>query len=144
MDQTKRILVNLEKQGVIYLEYGAYNEIEHSDKYNESYVKLFNEIIVNRIYKQLGIGPKDPTVTFNFFEKRKDSWYAVFYEPELDVSLKTLISDPKTATAELRNELSSYKWQKPAYVRTIQIHDYYAIFNLYVYIDIEFRNIFSK
>ena len=102
MDQTKRILVNLEKQGVTYLEYGAYNEIEHSDKYNKSYVKLFNEIIVNRIYKQLGIEPKDSNVIFNFFEMRKDSWYAVFYEPELDISLKTLVSDPKTATAKLK------------------------------------------
>lgn len=109
MNQTKRILVNLEKQDVTYLEYGAYNEIEHSDKYNKSYVKLFKEIIVNRIYKQLGIGSKDPNVIFNFFEKRKDGWYAAFYEPELDISLKTLFSDPKTATAKLKNELINYE-----------------------------------
>lgn len=109
MDQSKRILVNLEKQGVIYLEYGAYNEIEYSDKYNKLYVKLFKEIIVNRIYKQLGIGSDDSNVIFNFFEKRKDGWYAVFYEPELDISLKTLVNDPKAATAELKNELINYK-----------------------------------
>ena len=60
------------------------------------------------VHKQLGIGPKDSNVTFNFFEKRKDSWHAVFYEPELDIPLKTLVSNPKTATAKLRNELSSY------------------------------------
>lgn len=125
MNQIKRILVNLEKQGVTYLEYGAYNEIEHSNKHNKSYVKLFNKIIVNRIYKQLGIDPKDCNAIFNFFEKREDSWYAVFYEPELDISLKTLFSDPKTATAKLRNELISYEWQKTTYVRTIQNHGVY-------------------
>lgn len=140
MDQTKRILVNLEKQGVTYLEYDAYNEIEHSDKYNKSYATLFNEIIVNRIYKQLGIEPKDPNVIFNFFEKRKDGWYAVFYEPELDVSLKTLVSDPKAATAKLRHELTSYKWQKTAYVRTIPIHDYYAIIFNYSFNNCRNRN----
>lgn len=86
IDQTKKLLNYLDNQNVQYLDYSAYNEEEHDEKYQKTYIELFNLLIVNGIFKRFNINPTNNETIFNFFGKENNHWYVNFYEPD-DVSI---------------------------------------------------------
>lgn len=42
INRTKEILKHLDDENVQYLDYSAYNEEEHDEKYQTAYIELFN------------------------------------------------------------------------------------------------------
>lgn len=63
------ILAKLDKAGVEYLDFDAYNEEEYSEKYQAEYVKLFDEVVVDTIFKHFNVDPQDTEIGFNYFAK---------------------------------------------------------------------------
>lgn len=87
INRTKEILNHLDNEKVTYLDYSAYNEEEHDEKYQKAYIELFNLLIVNGIFKRFGIDPTNNETIFNFFGKENHRWYVNFYEPEEELIL---------------------------------------------------------
>lgn len=87
INRAKELLNYLNNQKVKYLDYSAYNEEEHDEKYQKAYIELFNLLIVNGIFKHFSIDPKNNETIFNFFGKENDHWYVNFYEPEEELIL---------------------------------------------------------
>lgn len=87
INRTKEILNHLDDENVQYLDYSAYNEEEHDEKYQTAYIELFNLLIVNGIFKRFGIDPTNNETIFNFFGKENNHWYVNFYEPEEELIL---------------------------------------------------------
>lgn len=87
INRAKELLNYLNNQKVKYLDYSAYNEEEHDEKYQKAYIELFNLLIVNGIFKHFSIDPKNNETIFNFFGKENDYWYVNFYEPEEELIL---------------------------------------------------------
>lgn len=99
INRAKEILKYLNNQKVTYLDYSAYNEEEHDEKYQKIYIELFNLLIINGIFKRFGIDPENNETIFNFFGNENNHWYVNFYEPD-DVSI--LVQDI------LNNNLDKY------------------------------------
>lgn len=87
INRAKELLNYLDNQKVKYLDYSAYNEEEHDEKYQKAYIELFNLLIVNGIFKHFSIDPQNNETIFNFFGKENDHWYVNFYEPEEELIL---------------------------------------------------------
>ena len=87
INRTKEILTYLDNENIQYLDYSAYNEEEHDEKYQKAYIELFNLLIVNGIFKAFNIDPKNNEIIFNFFGKENGHWYVNFYEPEEELIL---------------------------------------------------------
>lgn len=87
INRAKELLNYLDNQKVKYLDYSAYNEEEHNEKYQKVYIQLFDLLIVNGIFKHFDIDPQNNETIFNFFGKENDHWYVNFYEPEEELIL---------------------------------------------------------
>ena len=87
INRTKELLNYLDNQRVKYLDYSAYNEEGHDEKYQKIYIELFNLLIVNGIFKHFDIDPQNNETIFNFFGKENGHWYVNFYEPEEELIL---------------------------------------------------------
>ena len=106
--RAKKLLNYLDDQRVKYLDYSAYNEEEHNEKYQKEYIQLFNLLIVNGIFKHFDIDPQNNETIFNFFGKENDHWYVNFYEPEEELILVEDI---------FNNNLDKYKSVFKQYVK---------------------------
>lgn len=73
INRAKELLNYLDNQKVKYLDYSAYNEEEHNEKYQKVYIQLFDLLIVNGIFKHFDIDPQNNETIFNFFWQRKRS-----------------------------------------------------------------------
>lgn len=94
INRTKEILAYLDNEKVQYLDYSAYNEEEYDEKYQNAYIKLFNLLIVNGIFKYFNIDPSNNETIFNFFSKENDQWYVNFYEPDKElIPIKDIFSN---------------------------------------------------
>lgn len=66
--RTVRGTINfLNKNGVKYLDFTAFNEEEFSRHYVAQYETLYNKVIVNKLFKHFDILPFNNDVIFNFF-----------------------------------------------------------------------------
>lgn len=108
INRAKELLNYLDNQKVKYLDYSAYNEEEHDEKYQKAYIELFNLLIVNGIFKHFDIDPQNNETIFNFFGKENDHWYVNFYEPEEELILVEDI---------FNNDLDKYKSIFKQYVK---------------------------
>ena len=87
------ILDKLDKAGVEYLQFDAYNEEDYSEKYQQEYIDLFKEIVVNRIFKHFGIDLQDDEISINYFAKENGKWFVSFYEPEVDTTIDKILNN---------------------------------------------------
>lgn len=94
--EVKTTLETLKQSGVIYLDADGYSTKEYdeevNDKYSKQYDVLFDELIVNKIYKALGIDTYYSDVAFNFFELVNGYWFGVFYEPYLVFDVEKVLN----------------------------------------------------
>lgn len=97
------ILDKLDKVGVEYLQFDAYNEVDYSEKYQSEYIDLFEEIVVNKIFKHFGIDPLDNETIVNYFGKENGKWFVSFYEPEVDTTIDKILNNDYSDLKELRN-----------------------------------------
>lgn len=98
------VIKYLNKHNINYLDFDAYNEEEINNRFQQQYITLYNEVIVDGLFKHFHIEPlnNDPII-FNFFEKDKGKWYGVFYEPnELTFSLNKVLNNDFSDLERLR------------------------------------------
>ena len=96
------ILDKLDKVGVEYLQFDAYNEIEYSEKYQSEYIDLFEEIVVNKIFKHFGIDLEKKEIIVNYFGKENGKWFVSFYEPEVDTNIDKILNNDYSDLEELK------------------------------------------
>ena len=92
-NKVNNILNKLDKAGVEYLEFDAYNEEDYSEKYQAEYIDLFEEIVVNKIFKHFGIDSQDNETIVNYFAKEKGKWIVSFYEPEVCATIEKILNN---------------------------------------------------
>lgn len=92
-DKVSAILDKLDEVGVEYLEFDSYNEEDYSEKYQPEYIDLFEEIVVNKIFKHFGIDPLDNETSVNYFAKEKGKWIVSFYEPEVCTTIEKILNN---------------------------------------------------
>lgn len=111
--RTVRGTINfLNKNGVKYLDFTAFNEEEFSQHYVAQYETLYNKVIVNKLFKHFDILPFNNDVIFNFFGREDNSknWYGVFYEPEeLTFDLNKVLKGDYSGLEELKNYSAANK-----------------------------------
>lgn len=95
------VLNKLDKAGVEYLQFDAYNEVEYSEKYQQEYEELFEEIVVERIFKHFGINPQDNETIVNYFAKENGKWFVSFYEPDVDTTIVKILNNDYSDLEEL-------------------------------------------
>lgn len=102
VNKVNDILDKLDKAGVEYLEYEGYNDNDYSGEYQSEYIDLFEEIVVNKIFKHFGINPeeKEPIVTFSVKEDGK--WVVGFVKPKVIATIEDILSGDYSALKELR------------------------------------------
>ena len=97
------ILDKLDKAGVEYLQFDAYNEVEYSEKYQSEYIDLFEEIVVNKIFKHFGIDPLDNETIVGYFAKESGKWLVWFNNPEATATFEDILNGNYSSLKELRN-----------------------------------------
>lgn len=97
------ILDKLDKAGVEYLQFDAYNEVEYSEKYQSDYIDLFEEIVVNKIFKHFGIDPLDNETIVGYFAKENGKWLVWFNNPEATATFEDILNGNYSSLKELRN-----------------------------------------
>lgn len=97
------ILDKLDKAGVEYLQFDAYNEVEYSEKYQSDYIDLFEEIVVNKIFKHFGIDPLDNETIVGYFAKENGKWLVWFNNPEATATFEDILNDDYSDLVELSN-----------------------------------------
>lgn len=102
-DNKLSVLNKLDKAGVEYLQFDAYNEVEYSEKYQQEYEELFEKIVVKRIFKHFGINPLDNETIVNFFAKENGKWLVSFYEPDVDGTIENILNGDYSELNELSN-----------------------------------------
>lgn len=100
-NKVNAILDKLDKAGVDYLQFDAYNEVDYSEKYQSEYIELFEEIVVNKIFKHFGIDPQDNEIIVNYFGKENGKWFVSFYEPEVDTNIDKILNNDYSDLVEL-------------------------------------------
>lgn len=110
-DNKLSVLDKLDKAGVEYLQFDAYNEEDYSEKYQSEYIDLFEEIVVNKIFKHFGIDPQDNETIVNYFAKENGKWFVSFYEPEAIATIEDILNDDYSALKELRTWWNGYIWK---------------------------------
>lgn len=103
VNRVNAILDKLDKAGVEYLQFDAYNEEDYSEKYQSEYIDLFEEIVVNKIFKHFGIDPQDNETIVNYFAKENGKWVVSFYEPEAIANFEDILNGNYSALKELSN-----------------------------------------
>lgn len=99
----KGILDKLDKAGVEYLQFDAYNEEDYSEKYQSEYIDLFEEIVVNKIFKHFGIDPQDNETIVGYFAKENGKWIVWFNEPEATATFEDILNGNYSSLKELIN-----------------------------------------
>lgn len=99
----KGILDKLEKAGVEYLQFDAYNEIEYSEKYQQEYIDLFEEIVVKHIFKCFNIDSQNNETIVNYFGKENGKWFVSFYEPQITANVEDILNNDYASLKELKN-----------------------------------------
>ena len=110
-DNKLSVLDKLDKAGVEYLQFDAYNEEDYSEKYQSEYIDLFEEIVVNKIFKHFGIDPQDNETIVNYFAKENGKLFVSFYEPEAIATIEDILNDDYSALKELRTWWNGYIWK---------------------------------
>ena len=95
------ILDKLDKAGVEYLQFDAYNEVDYSEKYQSEYIDLFEEIVVNKIFKHFGIDPQDNETIVGYFAKENGKWIVWFNEPEATATFDKILNNDYSDLKEL-------------------------------------------
>lgn len=103
VNRVNAILDKLDKAGVEYLQFDAYNEEDYSEKYQLEYIDLFEEIVVNKIFKHFGIDPQDNETIVNYFAKENGKWFVSFYEPEAIANFEDILNGNYSTLKELIN-----------------------------------------
>lgn len=103
VNRVNAILDKLDKAGVEYLQFDAYNEEDYSEKYHLEYIDLFEEIVVNKIFKHFGIDPQDNETIVNYFAKENGKWFVSFYEPEAIANFEDILNGNYSTLKELIN-----------------------------------------
>lgn len=101
VNKVNDILDKLDKAGVEYLQFDAYNEEDYSEKYQSEYIDLFEEIVVNKIFKHFGIDPLDNGTVVNYFGKENGKWFVSFYEPAVDTAIDKILKNDYSNLEEL-------------------------------------------
>ena len=103
VNKVNGILDKLDKAGVEYLQFDAYNEEDYSEKYQSEYIDLFEEIVVNKIFKHFGIDPQDNETIVGYFAKENGKWIVWFNEPEATATFEDILNGNYSSLKELRN-----------------------------------------
>ena len=103
VNRVNAILDKLDKAGVEYLQFDAYNEEDYSEKYQLEYIDLFEQIVVNKIFKHFGIDPQDNETIVNYFAKENGKWFVSFYEPEAIANFEDILNGNYSTLKELIN-----------------------------------------
>lgn len=103
VNRVNAILDKLDKAGVEYLQFDAYNEEDYSEKYQSEYIDLFEEIVVNKIFKHFGIDPQDNETIVNYFAQENGKWFVSFYEPEAIANFEDILNGNYSTLKELIN-----------------------------------------
>lgn len=101
-NQVNVIVDKLDREGVEYLQFDAYNEEDYSEKYQSEYIDLFEEIVVNKIFKHFGIDPQDNETIVGYFAKENGKWIVWFNEPEATATFEDILNGDYSALKELR------------------------------------------
>ena len=100
-------LDKLDKAGVEYFQFDAYNEVDYSEKYQSEYIDLyidlFKEIVVNKVFKHFGIDPLDNATIVSYFAKENGKWIVWFNEPEVTATFEDIFNGNYSSLKELRN-----------------------------------------
>lgn len=96
------ILAKLDKAGVEYLQFDAYNEEDYSAKYQSEYIDLFEEIVVNKIFKHFGIDPQNNETVVGYFAKENGKWLVWFNEPEATATFEDILNGHYSSLKELQ------------------------------------------
>lgn len=99
----RRTIKFLEKNGVQYLDYTAFNEKEFDNRFMQQYEILYQKVIVKKLFKHFDILPLNNEAIFNFFEKNNGKWYGVFYEPDVIFELNKVLKNDFTGLEELHD-----------------------------------------
>lgn len=91
-NKVNNILNKLDKAGVEYLQFDAYNEEDYSEKYQSEYIDLFEEIVVKRIFRHFRINPQDNETIVNYFAKENGQWIVSFYEPDVSGTIEKILN----------------------------------------------------
>lgn len=102
-NQVNVIVDKLDKAGVEYLQFDAYNEEDYSEKYQSEYIDLFEEIVVNKIFKYFGIDPQDNETIVGYFAKENGKWIVWFNEPEATATFEDILNGNYSSLKELIN-----------------------------------------
>lgn len=102
-NQVNVIVDKLDKAGVEYLQFDAYNEEDYSEKYQSEYIDLFEEIVVNKIFKHFGIDPQDNETIVGYFAKENGKWIVWFNEPEATATFEDILNGNYSSLKELIN-----------------------------------------
>ncbi|WP_323059102.1 hypothetical protein [Limosilactobacillus reuteri] len=102
-NQVNVIVDKLDRAGVEYLQFDAYNEEDYSEKYQSEYIDLFEEIVVNKIFKHFGIDPQDNETIVGYFAKENGKWIVWFNEPEATATFEDILNGNYSSLKELRN-----------------------------------------
>ena len=102
-NQVNVIVDKLDRAGVEYLQFDAYNEEDYSEKYQSEYIDLFEEIVVNKIFKHFGIDPQGNETIVGYFAKENGKWIVWFNEPEATATFEDILNGNYSSLKELRN-----------------------------------------
>lgn len=93
------ILKQLDEIGITYLAFDAYNDVDHTDRYRDLYLNLYDSIIADRLFYRFNIDPQDNDVLVTAFSKDdyfNGNWFIDFFDPDVEVSVLSILNnDPE-------------------------------------------------
>lgn len=90
------LLNQLDQQGVNYLAFDAYNDVDHTDRYRDLYLDLYDSVIADRLFYRFNIDPQDNDVLVTAFAKDdyfNGNWFVNFFDPDLEIGVTTILND---------------------------------------------------
>lgn len=102
VNKINSVLNKLDKAGVEYLQFDAYNNKDYSEKYRSEYIDLFEAIVVNKIFKHFGIDPQNNETVVGYFAKENGKWLVWFNEPETTATFEDILNGDYTSLKELQ------------------------------------------
>lgn len=99
-DDTDAMMCEFEDRGWSYKKVAC--EFQ-SEKYQSEYIDLFEEIVVNKIFKHFGIDPQDNETIVGYFAKENSKWIVWFNEPEATATFEDILNGNYSSLKELIN-----------------------------------------
>ena len=137
-EDIENIINFLDRKGVTYLDYFAFNEVEDNSEYVNLYRKQYlnlRDTVVNKIYSYFDINPDYDDVSFEYFghDNSNKSWYGAFDKPKLYFDIDKVLEGDYSQLEELK------KYRANDIVNPVDIDAYAKAVNDYNALPIEKR-----